>query len=394
MKRFLFITNNINPFETTFGGAQRSHLLLKAILKLGRVDVIAFAEGIESNIEGCSVLYSKQIISSIHMNRFEKWIALKSPRNPYSIFPINKSKEDIVDTFVQQNNYDAIVVRYVNEAMSCGLMKYADKLILDVDDHPKDALKNKARQIKSKPNKLYHYIASQLSKITVKYLANNLKAALFSNPNQVVGRQGYYLPNISFDEPLCEYVDFTKTNQRLFFVGRLDYAPNYLGLDYFIDKVWLQIKNVVQDAELHIAGKIDEQFADTLAPYVKKWNTTPGVCFLGFVDDINTEYHLCKATISPILFGAGTNIKLIESMQRKRVCVTTKCGVRGLNKILTPNENVLVALNAKEYARMCIKVLTDESFNRKIAANAYEIMQKEFTHDAFCQIIKQIVTTN
>ena len=39
MKQILFISDFINPFEPDYGGAQRSHLLLKACLRQGSVDV-------------------------------------------------------------------------------------------------------------------------------------------------------------------------------------------------------------------------------------------------------------------------------------------------------------------------------------------------------------------
>lgn len=389
MKQFLFISDWINPFEPHFGGAQRSNLLLRAFLQLGNVDVIAFADGVESNMDGCKVLYSKELRTSPYVSRLKKWSGLLTPWNPYSIYPINKEKEVIVDGFVAQKKYDAIVVRYVPEAMTSGLMKYADRLIIDVDDHPKDALYNMARQINSKPNKIYHYIASALAPITVRSLANQIKAALFPNPLQIAGKHGYFLPNISLEEPQTEYVDFLRTSPCLFFVGRLDYGPNYLGIDWFIDNVWPIVKQNISSAEFHVAGKFTMDYV--VEPYFEKWRAIDGISVLGFIDDINTEYAACRATISPIFAGAGTNIKLIESMQRKRVCITTECGLRGMKSFISTGKEVLVASDAKEFAQMCIRALTDETFNHQIAGNAYAVVEKYFTHQAFNNIIGQIM---
>lgn len=391
MKHFLFITDWINPFEPTFGGAQRSHLLLRALLKFGNVDVIAFTDGIVSNLDGCNVVYSKPTSSAPQISRLKKWCGLFTPWNPYSIFSINKEKESIVSDFVNQHNYDAIVVRYTHEAMSSGLIKYADRLIIDVDDHPKDALKNTAKSAKSMFNKLYHYLASSLSNITIRHLSNNISATLFPNLNQMVGRNAYFLPNISLEEPKVEYPNYIKVQPILFFVGRLDYAPNYLGLDHFINNIWKHIKCSIPRAELRIAGKIDESNMHIVEPYFRQWRNIDGITLLGFVDDINTEYARCKATISPIYLGAGTNIKLIESMHRKRTCITTECGVRGLNKFLTPDLNVLVARNDQMYADLCIKVLTDDNLNHQIAKNAYSVVSKYFSHKVFEQTVVTIV---
>ena len=392
MKHFLFVSDWINPFEPNFGGAQRSNLLLRAFLRLGEVDVIAFADGIVSDMEGCTVLYSKKTQSSPHVGRIRKWSGLLAPWNPYSLFPVDKEKEKVVDSFVAKKHYDAIVVRYVPEAMSMGLMKYADRLVIDVDDHPKDALKNSARKIQSKPNRIYHYIASSLSAITIKSLANKIRAALFSNPQQVVGKHGHFLPNISFEEPTMELVDFNATNPIVFFVGRLDYSPNYLGIDWFVDNVWQRVKEAIPQAELHVAGKVDKSLACVVDPFFDKWKSIDGISVLGFVNDINKEYSACRMTISPVFSGAGTNIKLIESMQRKRVCVTTECGIRGMKPFFSCNKEVLVASDGKEYADLCIKSLKDEVFNHQIAQNAFSVVEKQFSKKAFNSIVEQVMS--
>lgn len=389
MKRFLFISDWINPFEPTFGGAQRSNLFLRALLQMGDVDFISFTEGMTSNIEGCKVLYAQELRLQPSISRKRKWLGLLSPRNPYSIYPIHPEKEKIVDSFVAKENYDAIVVRYMPEAMMCGLMKYADRLIIDIDDHPKDALRNQARRINSKPNKLYHYIASVLAPITVRVIANQIHAALFSDPLQVVGMHGYFIPNVPLEEPETECVEFSKTLPMLFFVGRLDYMPNYSGIDWYVENVWQEVLKMVPNAELHIAGKV--VYHETVEPYFEKWRAIRGIKVLGFIESIDEEYEQCRATISPIFSGAGTNIKLIESMQRKRVCITTECGIRGMKSFLNPGRDVLVANESKEYAQICIKALTDEMYNHQIAKNAYSVVEQHFSHAAFNGIIKRIV---
>lgn len=391
MKHFLFISDWINPFEPHFGGAQRSNLLLRAFLRFGEVDLIAFTDGIESNIEGCTVVYSKKILTSPNISRVKKWTGLLASWNPYSIFPVNNEKERIVDGFVAKNHYDAIVVRYVPEAMSMGLMKYANRLIVDVDDHPRDALKNRACQVKSKPNKLYYYLASFLAPIAIKHIANVVKTAFFPDPQQVVGKNGRFLPNISFNEPVTEYVDFRKTKPRLFFVGKLDYLPNYKGVDWFVDHVWCLVKETVPDAELHIAGKVDKSLEYIVEPFLKKWKTVDGVYVLGFVDDINKEYAECRATISPIFSGAGTNIKLIESIQRKRVCVTTTCGMRGMESFLKRGVSILATDHVDNYAKLCVKLLIDEGYNREIAEHASSIIEHHFSQQSFNGIVEEIL---
>ncbi len=394
-KNFLFISPWINPFEPHYGGAQRSYLLLRALLECGNVDVVVFRDedevGIDKFMNGCEVIHLQPVQSSRPVSRAKKWFGLLTPWNPYSLFPVNPDMEKLIDDIVNKKQYDAIVIRYLPQSLSLGLLKYANRLIIDIDDHPKDVFNNKARQVQNRFNRVYCRIVSILSPITVKHVANIIKAAFFSNPQQVVGRNGFFLPNVSLEEPKTEYVSFEHTSPRLFFVGKLDYSPNYLGVDWFIINVWRMIKEVIKDAEFHIAGKVDENAKHVVAPYLEKWAAIDGVSVLGFVEDINKEYEECRATVSPIFSGAGTNIKLLESMQRKRVCITTSCGIRGAESFFCHGKEVLVASNATEYAEFCIRALTDEGYNKQIARNANSVMERHFSHKSYNNIVKNVI---
>lgn len=386
-KKFLFVSPDTTPFEPSSGGIQRSNLLLRACLKIGDVDVVTFVEGVVSNLDKCEVVYSRRIPASSNISRTRKWFGLLRPWDPYSFFPIDKEREAVIDGIVSQKAYDAIIVRYIPDVMSCGLMKYADRLVIDVDDHPKDKLKMTAKQAKTKPNKIYYYLASALADVTVNSITRKkVRATFFPNPEQVVGPRGFFLPNVPFDEPHSDLVRFDATKPRLFFVGLLDYYPNYSGLDRFVENVWPIVKRTVPNAEFHIAGKITGDVAES---YRNKWNREKGVSVLGFVGDITSEYEACRATVSPIYVGAGTNIKLVESMQRKRVCVTTEIGMRGLKSFFESGKDVLVAKDANDFAQLCIRALTDEGFNHHVASNAYSKVMERFSHETFDEIVKK-----
>ena len=100
MKDILFISDYINPFEPTYGGAQRSNLLLKACLKVGQVDFVMFQNGVKSNLKGCDVVFSKEMERS-DISRLKKWAGLLTPWNPYSIYRIHSGKEKVMDELMK-----------------------------------------------------------------------------------------------------------------------------------------------------------------------------------------------------------------------------------------------------------------------------------------------------
>ena len=78
-------------------------------------------------------------------------------------------------------------------------------------------------------------------------------------------------------------------------------------------------------------------------------------------------------------------------MQRKRICVTTDVGMRGMKSFFSSGKEVLVANNANEYAQLCIRALTDESFNHHVAQNAFARIEEKFSHDSFNRIVKKVL---
>ena len=132
----LFVNNNYHLFAKADSGAsQRSMRLIQALTHAGHVDVVSFADETVSNIEGVDVIYS-EVAERLDMSvgAFKKIIRLLYPITPNVFYPVHPGKEKIVDEIVKTRKYDIIVIRYIHFACECGLLKYADRLVIDIDD--------------------------------------------------------------------------------------------------------------------------------------------------------------------------------------------------------------------------------------------------------------------
>ena len=387
MKSILYISYFHDPFTHVTGAGQRSNLLLRACMQGAEVDFVAFRK-MESNIEGVNVMYSEDHDSPslFHgLSRKQKLHSLAKPWDLQRIFNVEKDKEQVIDSLVAKKNYDYIVIRYLPDALRIGLMKYADRLVLDIDDHPKDVIRDFGKKTKSAFNRLYFNTIALFAQKGVKAIVEKVHTAFFSNPQDTVGSRGIYLPNVPFYEMPSEFVDFATTTPRVLFVGTLDYKPNYLGICHFLDSVWPLVKKAVSNAELHIVGATCSQ--QSLDVVKNDWETNEDVEVLGFVEDLSEEYSQCRATIVPIYSGAGTCIKTIESMQQRRVCVSTPFGIRGIRDLLKPGSDVLVADNDKQFAEHIVKAITTPALNRTISENAHGFVSQHFTKQAFYNIV-------
>ena len=149
MMRILFVLDKYGLFGTPNSGASnRNTLFVKALTKLGHVDVCSFSnEAIVSDIEDCDIVYSNtNYVFSEKGNKYIRGLLsliqmTLSPLNPNAYYRPRREMECIIDELVRKNDYDIIACRYISTAIRCGLLKYYSKLVLDIDDNPANSIK-------------------------------------------------------------------------------------------------------------------------------------------------------------------------------------------------------------------------------------------------------------
>ena len=381
----LFVSPSFNPLDGTgWGSTQRTNLLFEACTQLGHVDVISFVDGVKSNRNDCTVLYSDSTPRiGQKEGRVMKFLRMLTPLNPYAMFPKNKRCAEIVKGFINKGNYDLIVCRYIPEAMMCGLLDYANLLVIDVDDNPCDVERTAARTSRTWRNRMYHRYRVAIIEKVVDKIQRACRFTFYANPVQAKFKNSAYLPNIPFYEYDLPLVKYVQTTPRLLFVGNMSYGPNAQGVDKFVENVFPLIRQQIPNVELHLVGGCNQQ------AYLDKWSEIKGVKYMGFVEDLKDEYREARIVVVPIYGGAGTNIKVLEAMQMRRPCVTTTYGVRGFCEYFADNKEILIAEDDAAFAEKVVALLNDEKQNHDIATKAYSAMKANFSRKAFNEIVKQ-----
>ena len=103
---------------------------------------------------------------------------------------------------------------------------------------------------------------------------------------------------------------------------------------WFLGQVWPLILRTLPDARLTIAGDGPWAEMDEVA-------VQPAVSALGFVDDIRPYLACCAVSIAPILAGAGTRIKILDSLAAGIPIVSTTLGCEGI--AARPGADLLLA---------------------------------------------------
>ena len=371
------------------GASVRNTLFVKALSQLGHVDVISFyKEDFKSNIDNCTVINARVDIPEAQKSfRGKKWLDLIfTPLSPYTYFPVNPEKERIIDEYCRANSYDYIACRYVVNAACCGLFKYQDKLILDVDDNPTNVYKLQTGDLRFlRAYKRWRLLiqGKMISRMIHKVLKKTF-CSFYSNPLEKPSRRSVYLYNTTAIEEKVE--DITdSTPCRIMTVGWLDYPPNQEGCKHFADKVFPLIKAVIPNTEFHIVGRCSNPY------FIDNLNSVEGVRMQGFVDDITKEYQDSRVVIVPVYCGTGTSVKLIEGLMMNRPVVSTPIGARGFDHVFQEGNHFMTARDDKDFAEKAIALLKDAELSKRLAHNALKAGEKYFSQEGFMSTVRETV---
>ena len=377
--------------NTQVGGGVRSTLLIEALSKLGHVDVVSFVkEPLESSIPNCDVIFSggtPKGVSTLN-NRIIHF--LKITFTPWSFkgyFSINKEQENIISHYYNANNYDFVVCHFIWEAIPCGLMRYADRLIIDVDDNFISATKrDSANAISSPFSPFFTRIKMRMLRRMQNHFLKRVKLSFYSNENDPPHKKSVFLHNV----PLLTYpcLDITEsTPMRILFVGNIDFFPNKEGLVHFVEYIYPIIKQRIPTVELNIVGMCKDQETKS------KLSAISGVNVLGFVDFLREEYQNCRAVIVPLYHGSGTSIKFIEGIMMNRPVVSTQIGARGFNNFFHANQHYCLANSDQEFANHAVNLLSDLDNSVLMAKMAYEIGKTHFSKQSFYDVVTKSIET-
>jgi len=390
--RILFVSPSTDPFTNLeYGASQRTCMLLRACAQAGPTDVCSFADADvkeEDAPANCRLVHSKHVTAAdaIYMPLASRYSALIGKTDLAKIYRRNEQMSAIVHDLMSKGDYDLVVVRYLSNAVMCGLTDFMDRLVIDIDDDP---VKSHLMRISLKGGhrflgKAFDSLKVLPDRIAMNHVQRNCRGTFYSNPEEAVHPNSAALPNVPVRHMAADAG--TGAGKGLLFIGSLNYLPNALGISRFVEEVWPRVLLEDGDARLRIAGICDD------ASRITRWNSVKGVDYIGYAQSAEDEYRKCRLVIAPIYHGTGTNIKVLEAMSMGRVCVTTPTGIRGFSQFLNDGENIVVAADDEAFARRVSVLLGDPDECARIAQNARETIAQHFSTESFIQTASSFIS--
>ncbi|WP_072393084.1 glycosyltransferase [Hyphomicrobium sp. CS1GBMeth3] len=158
-------------------------------------------------------------------------------------------------------------------------------------------------------------------------------------------------------------------DRTLLFVGS-NTAPNVIGLQWFIEAIWPEVRRRTPDVRLLVAGGVAAAFPDEV----------PGVRFLGMVADLDPPYAEAGVVISPLTVGSGLKIKLVEALGQGKAVVATSVTTEGYEDAAI--EAIFERDEPQPFADAVVDLLTNEELRRAKAADALDVARRFYSPEA------------
>jgi glycosyltransferase involved in cell wall biosynthesis len=172
------------------------------------------------------------------------------------------------------------------------------------------------------------------------------------------GKQVDWIPNgVDFDyySPIASEIE----KETCIFWGRLDFAPNILALDYFLDHVWPTLVTMRPECKFIVCG------CATNLEIRRKLHETYNVQFREDLPDLRETISRAAVAVFPLVSGAGVKNKVLEAAAMgKAIVASSRCkfGLAGVGIPLS------IANSAEDWVSSIIQIWDSDSKRQALEA--------------------------
>ena len=157
-----------------------------------------------------------------------------------------------------------------------------------------------------------------------------------------------------------------KKNNRLVFIGGLNWYPNKDGLVWFDKEVMPYIYNKRPDVVVNVIGRKESI----------KWRHADQMHMLGYVDDIREFMEEAAVFIVPLRIGGGTRLKILNAMAMECPVVSTTIGAEGLGA--RNGHEIAIADDPKLFADTVLKLMEDSEAAENLGKKARSFITENY----------------
>jgi glycosyltransferase involved in cell wall biosynthesis len=390
--RILFVTRN-TPFPPVAGSSQRTALLIESLQAIGEVDLFVIGP---NELKPFLENQGYRVVATARSGKTRRglWRSLffltesqveriwRLGAGPTADYQPDSEIAEIFDRVIADGNYDLIVGRYLAPSAQAGMFRAGlPPTIVDIDDVDSRAI---AAKIDSPAT---GFLLKWIMRGRAAAVARNEKSLWdqatrlwFSNPDDLrlaADRPADVIPNLPYILPDAADLQPSAPDSRvILWVGSFNHRVNMDGVEHFLGHAWNRIFAANPGVRFRIVGShLDEAVR-------RRWQTIPGVDVIGFAESLAPHYAECALSIVPLLDGAGTKIKVLESLAYRRACVVTRHSIAGYESLLRDGDGVRVGDNLDALLAPIAELLTAPALRHKTEERGRAVIEGYFTRQA------------
>jgi glycosyltransferase involved in cell wall biosynthesis len=177
------------------------------------------------------------------------------------------------------------------------------------------------------------------------------------------------------------YFNYNETPNKLYdimFCGNMSYHPNIVAAKYLVKQIMPLVWKKIPEANVLIAGAKPSKSVRRLA--------SSKIKISGYVDDMKKCYCESLIFVAPMTIGSGLQNKLLEAMAIGLPVITSPLANNALEA--KPNEQILVANDAADYALLIENLLNDESARQKLAKRGKLFVKQNYNWENISQSLE------
>ena len=177
---------------------------------------------------------------------------------------------------------------------------------------------------------------------------------------------------------------FSRDPDTLIFSGKMSYHANISMVRYLVNEIMPLVWRERPQVRLIVAGKDP-------TPDIRKMAENPLIEVTGTVEDIRPFLWRSTIAVAPLVYGAGVQNKILESMAVGLPVVTTSKAVVSLR--VTPGRDILVGDTAQEFSEKVLYLFENPDIRRKIGEAGHAYVQKCHDWKHICSELAHIYSS-
>ncbi len=270
---------------------------------------------------------------------------------------ISMDYEALVVDLCKKNNYDLIIFESIFVAPYLDAVRGVTqaKCVLRAHNVEFKIWQTLAQDTTSLPKKLYlHLLAKRLKRYEIKACnAFDVVFPITETDQHILQEHNVTTPmcTIPFGINVATTPNYKELEELTFFhLGSMDWQPNQLAVQWFIDNVWVHIAPQYTQAKFVIAGR-------NMPPHFLSYNNTHNIKVVGEISNAFEFMQSHAVQVVPIFAGSGIRVKIIEAMALGKCIIATPLGAQGIN--YTIDKNICIANDATEFLKEIVGLIDE-----------------------------------